>query len=77
MLVGAPDPSGRGRVPSIALGDLDWSEAEIAAYLEDGFSPDFDTAGGGMAAVIKNAARLTDEDRAAIAAYLKAVPASE
>ena len=76
-LAGAPDPSGRGRVPSIASGDLDWSEAEIAAYLQDGFTPDFDTAGGSMAAVIENTARLTDEDRAAIAAYLKVVPAVE
>ena len=76
-LAGAPDPSGRGRVPGIAPGDLDWSEAEIAAYLEDGFTPDFDTAGGSMAAVIENTSRLTDEDRAAIAAYLKSMPAVE
>lgn len=76
-LVGAPDPSGQGRVPSIAPGDLDWSEAEIAAYLKDGFTPDFDTVGGSMAAVIENTARLTDEDRAAIAAYLKSVRAVE
>ena len=32
---------------------------------------------GEMAAVVKNTARLTDEDRAAIAAYLKAVPERE
>jgi mono/diheme cytochrome c family protein len=30
-----------------------------------------------MAAVVKNMAHLTAEDRAAIAAYLKAVPARE
>ena len=30
-----------------------------------------------MAEVIRNTSQLTDEDRAAIAAYLKAVPAVE
>lgn len=59
-------------------GDIaDWSEEDIAAYLETGFTPDFDSAGGRMAAVVRNMARLPAEDREAIAAYLKAVPAVE
>ncbi len=71
---GAPDPSGKGRVPAIDPGSLFWDEAEIAEYLSSGFTPEFDTAGGHMVDVIENTAKLTDEDRAAIAAYLKAIP---
>jgi len=74
-LSGAPNPSGEGRIPNITPGALQWSEGQIAAYLKSGFTPDFDTAGGEMAEVIRNTARLTDADRAAIASYLKAVPA--
>ncbi len=74
-LSGAPNPSGKGRIPNITPGGLSWSEGEIAEYLSSGFTPDFDTAGGAMAEVVKNTAQLPDTDRAAIAAYLKAVPA--
>jgi hypothetical protein len=42
----------------------------------DGFTPEFDVVGGEMAEVVRNTSQLSDEDRAAIAAYLKAVPAS-
>ena len=49
----------------------------IASYLDTGFTPDFDTAGGSMVAVVKSMSNLTGEDRAAIAAYVKAVPAAE
>lgn len=76
-LAGAPDPSGEGRIPNITPAALTWSEAEIAAYLQSGFTPSFDTAGGEMAAVVRNTARLQPEDRAAIAAYLKAIPPVE
>ncbi|NCO87460.1 MAG: cytochrome c, partial [Rhodobacterales bacterium] len=75
-LAGAPNPSGEGRIPDITPGRLQWTEAGIAEYLKSGFTPDFDTAGGEMAEVVRNTARLTDADRAAIAAYLKIVPAS-
>ncbi|TIS38221.1 MAG: cytochrome C, partial [Mesorhizobium sp.] len=51
-----------------------WSEADIANYLETGFTPDFDSVGGAMVDVQRNIAQLTADDRAAIAAYLKAVP---
>lgn len=72
---GAPNPSGDGEIPAIAPGLLNWSEAEITAYLTDGFTPDFDVAGGSMRAVVEAMGRLTPEDRAAISAYVKAVPA--
>ncbi|MGL5011579.1 MAG: c-type cytochrome [Paracoccaceae bacterium] len=73
-LSGAPNPSGEGRIPNITPGALTWSEGEIAEYLKSGFTPEFDTAGGTMAEVVKNTGQLSDADRAAIAAYLKIVP---
>ena len=73
-LGGAPNPSGRGTVPNITPGGLDWSEADIVEYLTSGFTPEFDTAGGHMVPVVENMARLPEEDRAAIARYLKQVP---
>ncbi|WP_019953722.1 cytochrome c [Yoonia vestfoldensis] len=71
---GAPNPSGDGRIPAITPAALDWSVQDIAAYLESGFTPEFDSAGGSMADVIHGTALLSDEDRLAIAAYLKALP---
>jgi len=75
-LAGAPNPEGEGRIPNITPHPdaLVWSAGDIAYYLETGFDPDFDSAGGTMVAVIENLAGLPAEDRAAIAAYLKAVP---
>lgn len=72
-LAGGPDASGKGRVPNITPAALDWSVEEIAAYLTTGFTPDYDSAGGHMALVVANFARLPDSDRAAVAAYLKRV----
>ena len=74
-LAGGPNPDGPGRIPNITPAVLDWSEADIAEYLRSGFTPDFDSAGGGMADVVTNIAHLTGDDRDAIAAYLKRVPA--
>ena len=77
-LGGAPDLEGKGSVPNITpAGEniASWSARNIAYYLESGFTPDFDTVGGTMVAVQENMARLTPEDRQAIAAYLKSVPA--
>ena len=75
-LAGARAPEGEGGVPNITpAGDTgDWSAEEIAEYLETGFTPDYDSVGGLMVAVQKNMAHLPDEDRQAIAAYLKALP---
>lgn len=76
-MTGAPNPSGEGRIPGLTPGQLDWSAEDIAYYLESGFTPAFDGAGGHMAEVVRNMARLTAEDRAAVAAYVKALPAAE
>ena len=73
-MTGAPNPSGKGRIPGIDPASLTWSAADIAYYLESGFTPEYDSAGGHMAKVVGNMARLPASDRAAIAAYLKALP---
>lgn len=73
----APDGR-RGIVPNITSGEGgigNWSEKDIAYALQSGFTPDFDSLGGSMTDVINNMSQLSDADRAAIAAYLKAVPA--
>lgn len=77
-LAGAPNPEGRGRVPNITPAGKTistWSAEDIEYYLESGFTPDFDTVGGTMVAVQENLAKLTADDRRAIAAYLKTIPA--
>ena len=75
---GGPDPEGKGWVPNItqaedALGK--WSKEEIAELLKSGFTPEFDSVGGSMAAVIRNTSQLSDADRLAMAEYLKSLPA--
>ena len=79
-LAGAPNPEGKGRIPNITpagKGIAGWSAADLAYYFESGFTPDFDTVGGSMVAVQENLAQLPAADRAAIAAYLGAIPAIE
>jgi mono/diheme cytochrome c family protein len=73
-LGGAPALEGDGRIPNITPGGLSWSADEIADYLETGFTPDYDSVGGSMVEVQENMAQLSDTDRAAIGAYLKAIP---
>ncbi len=77
-LGGAAELEGEGSVPNITPGGKsigEWAKADIAYYLESGFTPEFDTVGGTMVAVQENMAKLTAEDREAIAVYLKAVGA--
>ena len=76
-LAGAPNPSGKGQIPNITPGKLTWSEADLVAYFTSGFTPDYDTVGGLMVEVVDNLGQLPDSDRAAIASYLKAIPAHE
>jgi mono/diheme cytochrome c family protein len=59
--------------PKTGIGS--WSEEQIASLLKDGGTPDGDFVGGAMAEIVRNTERLTDDDRHAIAAYLKALPA--
>lgn len=76
-LGGAPNPAGRGTIPNITPGALTWSEPDLVEYFTSGFTPEYDSAGGEMTEVVQNLAKLPVEDRRAIAAYLKAVPAVE
>jgi mono/diheme cytochrome c family protein len=79
-LAGAPSLDGEGKVPNITSGEnglSEWPQEDIEYYLESGFTPDFDTVGGSMVEVQENMARLPEEDRAAIAAYLKFIPARD
>ncbi|NBB98927.1 MAG: c-type cytochrome [Alphaproteobacteria bacterium] len=69
-LQGAPNPSGSGRIPPIAGEAFSWSAFDISAYLESGFTPSFDVAGGSMAKVIANLGQLDKPELDAIAAYI-------
>jgi mono/diheme cytochrome c family protein len=51
-----------------------WQPDDIATLLTTGQTPDFDFVGSGMAEVVKGTAALSDEDRHAIAVYIKSLP---
>lgn len=76
-LAGTPDGPEGEEMPNLtpdAETGLTWDEAEIVEYLKSGQTPDFDYAGSLMAEVIEhNTGKLTDEDRIAIARYLKSL----
>ncbi len=77
-LGGGPSPEGNETIPNISpheKGIGDWTLQDIAYSLETGFTPEFDSFGSSMADVQLNMARLTTQDRDAIAAYLKQIPA--
>lgn len=74
-MAGAPNPSGTGTIPNITPAALDWSARDLLEYFTSGFTPDYDSAGGKMAEVVENLSQLPEDDRAAIAAYVKALPA--
>lgn len=76
-LGGAKNPDGEGRIPNITPGGdvKSWSADDLATYLGMGMTPDGDFAGGQMAAVVSHLGKLPKDDLAAIAAYLKYVPA--
>ncbi len=66
-MAGAPNPSGRGRIPAIPG---DWTARNVANYLQSGITPEFDFVGGSMADVVAHMQQLPSADREAIAAYL-------
>jgi len=75
---GGPNPVGRGWIPNITQHGLhDWSEDDIANLLESGETPDGDHVGSSMVEVVRNTAQLSADDRAAIADYVKSLPAVE
>ena len=74
---GGPNPEGEGWVPNITQKGLgEWSANDIAYFLETGRHRRR-YAGGSMARVIRNTSQLSSEDRAAMADYIKSLPAVE
>ena len=75
---GGPAPDGKGRAPNItAAGLAKWTKADIVEALASGLTPDGDSLGGAMAAVVRNTAQLPADYREAIAEYLKSLPPIE
>jgi len=75
---GGPTPDGGDWVPNITqYGLKEWKESDIAEMLKTGTLPDFDRVGGTMVEVVRNTSQLSDDDRAAIATYIKSLPAVE
>lgn len=75
-LAGGPNPEGKGWVPNISQQGLkNWSAKDIEYLLETGMTPDGDSVGSTMTAVVRNTAQLSPGDRAAISVYLKSLPA--
>jgi mono/diheme cytochrome c family protein len=75
---GGPNPEGEGWIPNITQKRLDkYSEKDIAWLLETGDTPDGDSVGGQMTAVVRNLAQLPAEDRNALAHYIKSLPPVE
>jgi len=78
LFAGGPNLEGDGWVPNITQKGLaDWSEKDIAYMLETGQTPDGDSVGSSMTAVVRSTSHLTDADRAAIATYIKSLPPVE
>ncbi len=76
-MAGGPAPDGKGWIPNItphANGLAKWSDKDLVYLFETGSTPDNDVVGSSMADVIQNTAKLTPEDRKAMAAYLKSLP---
>jgi mono/diheme cytochrome c family protein len=71
---GGPNPEGEGWVPNITQQALkDYSLKDIDYLLETGNTPDGDSVGGAMTAVIRNTSQLSAYDRNAIAVYIKSL----
>ena len=79
---GGQAADGKGWVPNItpvglqhwSKDNIAWSEKDIASFLDDGFNPAGDVAGGAMTEVIRNTALLSPADRAAMATYIASLP---
>lgn len=75
---GGPDLEGDGWVPNITGKGLDkYSESDLVYFFKTGTMSDGDSVGAAMTDVVENTARLSDEDRAAMAVYLKSLPIVE
>jgi mono/diheme cytochrome c family protein len=72
---GGPDPEGVGYFPNITPARLGgWTESEIAELFKTGNTPNHGRVGSSMTDVVTNTAMLPQDDRDAIAAYVKSLP---
>jgi mono/diheme cytochrome c family protein len=58
--------------PETGIGN--WTKDDVVVMLTDGQTPDLNYVTGAMARVVKSTAKLSDNDRRAIAVYLKSLP---
>ncbi|MDR3437047.1 cytochrome c [Telmatospirillum sp.] len=73
--IGGPDGQNAPNITSDSeTGIGTWTIEEITHLLKTGETPDFDSVASGMAEVIRGTKMLTDDDRHAMAVYLKSVP---
>lgn len=78
---GGPLPWAPNVTPDRETGVGDWDESDLANLLETGFTPEYDNVQGAMAEVVEGKAgapgyaRAPASDRAAIAAWMKTIPA--
>jgi mono/diheme cytochrome c family protein len=78
-LSGTPTGPDGAKVPNLtgdpATGLGTWTAQQVATVLKIGLLPNGDVVGAAMGEVVnRGTSKLTDEDRAAIAAYLKSLP---
>ncbi len=77
-MAGTPDGPDNGSVPNITsdkdTGIGKWSHQAIMDVLDGGMMPDGDFVGGAMTEVSENLAKISAEDRKAIAVYIKSLP---
>jgi len=75
---GGPDPEGTGFVPNITPSRIGaWSEDDMVRMLSTGETPGHGRVGSSMADVVMNTSQLPEDDRRAIARYVKALPPRE
>ena len=72
---GGPSPDGQGGVPNITQFKLKgWSLEDIQETLDTGMTADADRVGGSMVEVVANTSQLSEQDRKAMALYIKTLP---
>ena len=73
--IGGPDKQNAPNINSdVKTGIGSWSIADIEQLLKTGITPETDSIGSGMKAVVQGTSKLTDADRHAMAVYLKSIP---
>ena len=71
---GQPNAYGVLGFPNITQAGIgDWTDDAIAEMLRSGFTPDGDRVGGPMTEVVRSTSQLSDDDREAMAVYIKSL----